>query len=293
MGASAKYADLPSIGEATVPFEYVTLGIYGPAGTGKTSAVVALAEAGHNIIYITTQSNLAPLVAASPEAKSRIKLLRIWDTPAMPNVYHTMVGFYRNNELKVCGVHGLYDCPVCKRSGDPIYKLSVDQMKGHIVVLDCFSDIVNSASHSVKMALLPPATGLDTMKTPAERVDFAQKAEWDFWNGIGSALEPILSYFVRLPLNKVVISHAKDITAGDSNMPPFWAINVGTRNKSGDAMTEFGYLWLTKWHSNPYYGGVQTERSFATSRGREKEFTGRKLNEAIVALFAPYKPSAI
>lgn len=263
---------------------WTKLGIYGPPSTGKTGAIAALAEAGHKIVFINTQNNLGPLIAASPEAQARVTMVNIWDTPSVTNLYAAMVKLYQEYKFRVCEAHGVVNCGQCSKSGDPVIQFAIEDVpRDAILVVDAFSDIVQSATYAVYNKLAEATA-------PGTLADFSQKAEWDVWGGIGNALAPIIGFLTKIPRHMVIVSHAKDTAKpaakGDSP-PPFFAFNAGTRNKSQDVMSQFGYMWLTQLHQKPIYEGNISTRAFVTSRGRETEFKGKPLNEAVVQLFAP------
>ena len=95
----------------------------------------------------------------------------------------------------------------------------------------------------------------------------------------------------------VVITHVTDVEKREK-FPADWAPLMGTAAHSQSIMKRYGYVWKTERMAPVDFGpnpaDIKTaqqvaaaKRTRTTSRGREAEFKGLSLGQALVRVFKP------
>ena len=250
--------------------------IYGPPSTGKTEAIAYLVQQGHNVLYLDLDHNTAPFTALNEEELTRLHYVSIADNPFLPNAVPTLIELFEKGSVSVCEQHGVKDCPVCRGDGSDFVIVDIKKLpKNTIWVLDSATRVASSADAIMRMKL---------KMTPWD------KAEHDYHNGMWSIMNIMRSGMTAMGRPTVTLTHVTDMyqSRGETQFPQHLVPTMGSRRVSWEAGKDFSYTWKTNTSAPTSYTHVSGSLpAFATSRGREKEFTGKPLKEALALLFAP------
>ena len=211
--------------------------MYGKPGVGKTTLVVALLKAGHDVVYIDLDGNVEPFMMLPADLMKRLVVLPMRDTPQSSNMVKGLDKLGDKGIFEVCQEHAEHDCPRCKKDNDATwltYNFYTDLPKDAIVVVDSYTQIHDGIINAVYKE--HKLSDFDKMEIPN--------------HGAVSRLDKVMSqFFLRSYFNCLVISHAasnKGILDGKDAKDSWYPV-MGSLRTTQTSMKSATVVAMTKW----------------------------------------------
>jgi hypothetical protein len=197
--------------------------IFGPPKTGKTQLVGDLAKT-HKLIWFDLENGHETLFKLPPELQENIELIVLPDTRSFPIAIETCLKVIKGGPVSICEMHGKVDCALCKKAGNPVTKIHLNELgPDTIVVFDSITQLTNSAIAHI---------------TKDQPDDY--KLMQDDWGNLGKLMEIFLSHVQQAKFNIVCITHETEATMEDDKVKI--VPTAGTRNFSRNSAKYFGHV---------------------------------------------------
>lgn len=172
--------------------------VYGAPKTGKTELVGALAAEKRLKVFDLEQSTKTWFKPSSPAYPhlSNIEIFPIADTQTFPVAIGTVLHATKNVKLSICDVHGVVDCPICKKVKDAGFSVydPTTFTPDDVAVIDSISQLAQSAMYHI-------------LRTAIAKDDFEKKADWDDYAAQGRMMDRFGSWIQSAPFSIVCTSH--------------------------------------------------------------------------------------
>lgn len=166
--------------------------VFGDPGSGKSTLVSKLAEAGWKLIWISCDNGHSILRKLSPEAQSRIELIRLPDTRNYPVAVDAVRELFKYEPVSLCDIHGKSGCSVCTAAAASFTRINLGAIPADtIVVFDNLSQLSDSY-----LSLI----------CKGKPVDY--KLQLDDWGSLRFHLFKFLGDIQVAPFNFIGIAHA-------------------------------------------------------------------------------------
>lgn len=221
-----KLSDLNKDGSHFFPQRVAVVGL---PGSGKTTLVAALAEAGFKLHWIDTDHGVETLMKLSPAAQDNINLIQLPDSATYPIAADTLASLFKAGAGKICTAHGKFNCALCAKSA-PETMEAIDfhaMTHNEIVIVDSATQWSNSILAHI-------------MRT--RPVD--AKPERDDWGALRKHTEFALSQMQAMPCHFIAIFHAQEAEMEDGKkklVPTF-----GSASMSTEVAKAFGHVIYTE-----------------------------------------------
>lgn len=226
--------------------------LFGNPGTGKTSELAQLANAGCTLHILDIEGGSSVLnIAVNEEAKERVNVYRIWDdSQNAAGIKIVSRIFDGRKPVTFCKEHSLVGCPTCSKlpnAADEFETVDVSQFgEKDILCVDSITQLINSACvHSAG----------------ARQVLQTRKLEWDNWSDLGQLMDFIFTKAQAAKFKTVFITHEMMIenAAKEAMIMPIY----GTANYSRNCSRFFGSV-IRCYVKN----GTHRKQSLAGDNGR-------------------------
>jgi hypothetical protein len=226
--------------------------VIGLSGTGKSTLVAKLAEAGFKLYWITVDNDTDILFKISPEFRDNVELYDIPDTASSPRAADTLLKLFREKKGEICNTHGLWKCAVCKKESAAFSSIDLTTLdpEKDIVVIDTGTTL----GHSIM-----------AHATKNNPVDY--KPERDDWGALRKWTEFFYSEFQGARFNLVVIFHAVEATMEDDKVklvPAFGSKDMSS--KIAGAFSHVVYCDIKNKKHVAYSGSTAANNVLTKSR---------------------------
>lgn len=170
---------------------YTRAMIFGLPGAGKSTLVSKLSRT-HKLWWFSLDNDSDVLEKLSETEKENIEFIDIPDSASFPVASQTLLQLFKTGKGKICYGHGLFNCGICIKSGNPFTSIDFSQFTSKdICVIDTGSQLGRSILSHV---------------TKDDAVD--AKPERDDWGALRKYTEFFASQFQGFRGNLIVICHA-------------------------------------------------------------------------------------
>lgn len=245
------------------------IAVMGLSGTGKSTLVSKLAEAGFHLHWFTLDNDSDILFKLSPEGQNNVELYDIPDTASSPRAADTLLKLFKNKKGNICNEHGIWDCSVCKKAGAGFSSVDLTTLdpKKDIVVVDTGTTLGHSImAHAVK----------------GQPVDY--KPERDDWGALRRWTEFFYSEFQGAKFNLIVIFHTVEAQMEDDKVklvPSFGSKDMSS--KIAGAFSHVVYTEVKNKSHKAYSGSTYANNILTKSRS---DFLIESLSEpSLVPIF--------
>ena len=194
--------------------------IFGPPKSGK-SFLAGKLSSDFNLLWFDLENGADTLFQLPVSQQERIELVSIPDTRSFPVAIETCLKAIRGNKGTICEAHGKWDCPACKKAGDPTIDIQLSALPlDSIVVFDSLTQLTNSAIAHI------------TKNQPDD-----YKLTYEDWGNLGKLLDTFLSHVQQAGFHVVCISHETEAEMEDGRQK--LVPTAGTRNFSRNTAKYF------------------------------------------------------
>ncbi len=173
--------------------------VFGDSGTGKSTLVSKLAEAGYNLIWLSIDNGHSVLYKLSEDAKQRINIIVMPDTREFPVAIDTVRKLMKLQACDICHEHGAVACPMCKRAGGVFSKYDFGNLPADtIVVIDHGTALTDSC-----MSLVCKGKAVD------------YKPQRDDWGSLSFNMTELMKLVQVAPFNLVMIAQVMEAELED------------------------------------------------------------------------------
>lgn len=195
------------LSEAAVGYPSHVL-VFGDPGTGKSTLVSQLAEAGFKLLWVSCDNGHIVLNKLSPKAKDNIELVVLPDTREYPIAVDAFREMFKLGDVSLCNAHGKHKCQVCAKDVGTATWTEFNLRKltrEWILVFDNLSQLSDSY-----MSLI----------CKGQPVDY--KLKLDDWGSLRFHLSKGLTDIQQAPFNIICIAHSveEEIVDGQRKIMP-------------------------------------------------------------------------
>lgn len=170
--------------------------IYGEPKVGKSTLTSLLAEH-FKLLWISCDNGHGVLKKLSKEAKERIDIVILPDTPDFPVAVSSLLRITSGTAVEICDAHGERDCGTCKKAGSSFTRVCLNELGlDTIVVIDNLSRVSDSAVNFIIKRESKNKDGMD-----------GYKLDYGDWANANMLIGKICSNIEQARWNCVAIAH--------------------------------------------------------------------------------------
>lgn len=174
-----------------------SLGLYGPAKSGKTEVVISLVKAGFEVHYLDFDQNVQSILSIANEPNFHYYSI---SDGVGGGICDYMRELRTKHSALACVQHGMLNCPTCANAGEGFTHLRLKDLTAKcIVVFDSFTAVQESI---VSKAML--VNRIQDLK--ADQIDMS------FHMAVANVSQPLWNFINKLPsvAHSLIITHQVD-----------------------------------------------------------------------------------
>lgn len=233
--------------------------LYGDFKTGKSTLTGKLAEK-YKLLWISVDNGYGVLKKLPAEYRANIEVIPIMENPDVPVAFNTINKLFECKPTKVCRVHGVVDCSVCRAAKQPLdeYNLGALDTKT-IVVIDHMTQVSESLMRQIKLNDKDP------------------KPTFNDYGSQGMSLSKLLTRMQHAPFHIVAIAQSLEVAMEDNTKKLVPAI--GTRNFAATSGNFFDSVAYIEVKNKAHKAGSASTYSMTAATGSRDDIAIENLAE--------------
>jgi DNA polymerase III delta prime subunit len=231
--------------------------IFGEPGTGK-STLASLLALNFKLLWISCDNGHKRILSKLPrEAKERIELIVLPDTPDFPVAISSLLRITSGAAVELCDSHGQKDCGTCRKNAGAFTRVCLNELGlDTIVVIDNLSRVSDSA---VNFIIKRESKSKDEME--------GYKLDYGDWANANMLIGKICNNIEQARWNCVAIAHTveSELEEGGKRIVP----KLTTRDFSIRAAGFFDHVVYCQVKNKSHkFGSSTTYDMSATTKSR-------------------------